>query len=64
MNDSMMFKERSFHSKSAAPAPAASAIASLSKAPSPNAPAPPCSAMILDMGEGSREEGFRLNGCR
>ena len=22
------------------------------------------SAMILDMGEASREEGFRLNGCR
>ena len=21
-------------------------------------------AMILDMGEGSREQGFRLNGCR
>jgi len=24
----------------------------------------PKAAMILDMGEASREQGFRLNGCR
>ena len=23
-----------------------------------------CPAIVLDMGEASREEGFRLNGCR
>lgn len=23
-----------------------------------------CKTMVLDMGEASREEGFRLNGCR
>jgi hypothetical protein len=49
-----------------APPPSKTAAAGATARP-PLAAAGPClekKAVILDMGEASREQGFRLNGCR
>lgn len=58
--DAIMFKERAIPAKPVAPVTATTAAT----AAEANGGAVRCRLMTMDMGEGSREEGFRLNGSR